>query len=233
MNLKKSLLQIIVVSVGIFLFSYYFLSLFFHNLNGDFLYYFKNLKLDTINKDLIVVEIDDLTYNKLWFPLDRSYYLQFLENLKTEKPAVIAFDILFLDKWKDSETDIKLANKFSELWNIVIWMDIKDDKQVVFPYDLFKKSVKNIWYFQPFVNPNTKKVYSIEPFRTLNSLWKNAYFESFSFVILRENYNFLFWQNDNKIGDTSNWEYNFLWKKIPFSLSEILWNRDVMETFIN
>jgi CHASE2 domain-containing sensor protein len=58
-------------------------------LNSEFLYYIKKSSIDYINKNLIVVEIDDLTYSKLGFPLERKDYVPFLNNISKTSPAVV------------------------------------------------------------------------------------------------------------------------------------------------
>lgn len=230
----KKIIQIGGVSLVIFLFSYYFLSLFFYELNTNFLYYIKNHEKDKINKDLVVVEIDDTTYNKLWFPLDRGDYVPFLDNLKDAQTAVIAFDILFLDAGKDAAKDVILAQKFKELGNVIIWFDIKDDVQAILPYHLFEKSVLSMGYFQPFINPNTQKVASIEPLRQLQYKGILQNFESFSFSILRAYFSYMYGSSLNTSDISLQWAYyESFWKKIPILQSELLWYRDVQEVTIN
>jgi flagellar basal body-associated protein FliL len=75
MKNKKGLFFIVLsVAILIYFFSYFILKLFFYNINGEFLYFFKKSLTQKVNPNIIVVEIDDLTYNKLGFPLDRKDY---------------------------------------------------------------------------------------------------------------------------------------------------------------
>ena len=231
---KKILLQILTASLLIFWFAYWFLSFFFYSLNQEFFYLLKWKNSDYINPNLVVVEVDDLSYNKLWFPIDRGDYVPFLDNLKKAWPAVIWFDILFLDKWKDVKKDELFIQKIKELWNIVLWFDIKNEKEAIMPYKPIFEWAMWVWFFQPFVNPNTQKVSSIEPFRWLLLNGKKSYFESFSFSLLRAYNNSLFSKNDKKINPwISDKNYNFLSKKIPVFISNIMWDRRAVEFVIN
>lgn len=223
-NFKILLLQVFWVSIIVFLFSYLFLRQFFYNINGEFLYFIKKSLTQKVNNSIIVVEIDDLTYNKLGFPIDRWDYVPFLNNLKSSAPAVIWFDILFLDKWKDEKKDIDLAQKFSELWNVIIWFDIRGYTQAVMPYELFYNSVKNIWYFKSTINSNTNKVYSLKPFLDLKYNWQTKRYDSFSFAILREYYNYIYWNNIKKANNYKENIYNFFDKKIPIRWWEMYIN---------
>lgn len=227
---KKILLQIILASVWIFSFAYFFASLFFYWANWEFFYYIKKTSKDLINKNIIVVEIDDLTYSKLWYPIQRSDYIPFLDNIKKSDPLVIWFDILFLDKWKDVKEDISFANKIKELWNIVLWFDIKNGNIAQMPYKPFYNWVLDVWYFQPFVDPITQKTFSVEPFKELVHDWKKSIFESFSFIIVKKYFELLYskdYKVDTKIED---WNYNFVGKKVPLVNYNISW--EVFKQFV-
>lgn len=240
---------VFLVAILISFLSYWFLRIFFFGINQELVQFIVNEENNKKNKQIIVVEIDELTYNKLWFPIDRWDYIPFLEHLSQANPAVIAFDVLFLDKWKDEEKDKKLANIFQKLWNIVIWSafqtHIKCDTREPFkngvkqcispesekyssaynilqnPYELFLKTVKNVWYFQPTIHPRTKKVYSITPFQEVQTKSWIIKYESFSFATLREYYNYMYSRNNTEI--TGNlWEkvYYFFDKKIPIKKND-------------
>ncbi len=230
----KKITQIFWVSIIIFLFSYSFLWLFFHELNSNFVYYIKDHNKDVINKNLVVVEIDDVSYSQLGFPIDREDYIPFLRNLQMAKPAVVAFDILFLDQGKDSEKDTILAQAFQEIWNVILGFDIRDDNFAVLPFDIFYNAAMGVGYVQPFVNPYTQKVASIEPFRSLLSEGKNIVFESFSFKILREYFNYIYTihSDENDIILSGN-HYTSFGKKVPLVFSHILGQREVSEFYIN
>lgn len=215
-NKYKLFWVVFLVSALIYFFSYFVLRLFFYNINGEFLYFLKQATTQSINPNIIVVEIDDMTYNQLWFPLDRGDYIPFLENLSQAKPAVIWFDILFLDRGKYEEKDQELAAKFQELWNVVIGFDIKNFVDAVMPYELFAQSAVSAGYFLPTIHKSTNKVYSLKPFSAL--YWKNQkdMFESFSFAVLREYYNYIYARQEQTItGTIGETSYDFFNKKIP------------------
>lgn len=217
MKTKKKLFIIVTwVSLLIYFFSYFVLRMFFYNINGEFLYFFKSTVTQPTNSNIVVVEIDDTTYNKLGFPLDRWDYIPFLQNLSNSKPAVIGFDILFLDKWKQSIKDMQLATQFKKSGNIVIWSDIKNKNEAILPYDLFRQSVAWIWYFLPTINVNTSKVYSLKPYNELLYNQALSSFESFSFAILREYYNYIYAKEEYSItGVLGQSLYTFFGKHIP------------------
>lgn len=230
---KKIFLQILLSSVSVFFFTYFFFWIFLQSQNAEFLYNFKNRNLDKISSNLVVVEIDDLTYSKLWFPIERSKYIPFLENLQSSNPLVVWFDILFLDKWNDANIDKNFADEIKKYWNIVLWFDIKNDKNAIMPYNIFKNWAISLWYFQPFVNQNTKMVSSIEPFRELFLDWKKSYFESFSFALLRAYFNKLYSKEEVLSSPNINKNtYNFFNKEIPIVDSSIS-GRSFKEFFIN
>ncbi|MDD5769831.1 MAG: adenylate/guanylate cyclase domain-containing protein [Candidatus Gracilibacteria bacterium] len=219
-------IQVIFVSLLLFVFSYRILgSFYFHNLNGEFLYFLKDrigINRANVNPNIVVVQIDDFTLNKLGFPLDRKDYITFLDSIKSASPAVIGFDVLFLDKGKDNLVDTKLANKFNELGNIILGSDIDIIEKIgsyilVKPYDLFFKSIKDTGYFTPIIDSQTNKVYSIKPYDKLFYKGKADYFESFSFSVLREYFNYIYGKTDKlSIKDTNKTKiYNFYEKKIP------------------
>ncbi len=222
MKIFKLISQVLAFSIFLFIFSYGFLRLFFANIDWEFIYFLKNFTHERISPDIVVVEIDDLTYNKLGYPLDRKDYLPFLDNLKKAWASVIWFDILFLDKSKNPLNDINLASKFKELWNVVIWFDIKNWKEAVLPYDMFSSSVKNIGYFKPVVDEDTSKVYTIKPVFDLMLNWKRVLYESFSMTILREYYNYIYSKNDYNLKQNQNvWEsYRFFEKTLPLVKKE-------------
>lgn len=217
----KTIIQIVWVSLSIFLFTYGFLHLFFANLNGEFLYVFKKSLSEKISKEIVVIEIDDKTYNNLWYPLDRTAYIPFLDHLQASWPAVIGFDILFLDKSQDSKKDLLLANKMKQLGNVVLWFDIKNGVQVIKPYQIFTQSILSTGYFKPTVSDETNKVHSIRPIQYLLEKWKKDVYESFSFSLLRAYYNYLYLKSETKItGKPNAAYYDFFDKKVPLKSGE-------------
>ncbi|MBW7954376.1 adenylate/guanylate cyclase domain-containing protein [Candidatus Gracilibacteria bacterium] len=227
---KLNFLIVFIVSILIYFFSYGILKQLFFNINGEFLYFFKNRTTSKVNPNIIVVEIDDKTYNKLGFPIGRGDYIPFLENIKKGSPAVIGFDILFLDKGKDEETDKKLANKFKELGNIIIGFDIKN-KDAILPYYLFNTGVAKTGYFLPTINEFTSKVYSIKPFYDLNYMGNIKRFDSFSLSILKYYYDFIYNLKGKEKISYSNGVYNFFNHKIPVNNGEFYINYTDVKKF--
>lgn len=219
-NIKNIFITFISICV-IYIVVYWFLKIAFININFEFFHYFKSILTERVNSNIIVVEIDDLTYNKLWFPIDRGDYIPFLDNIKDAQPAVIGFDILFLDKGKDPQKDLLLAEKFKELGNVLVWFDIKNNHDAIMPYDMFYKSVKNTGYFKPTINADTNKVYSLKPIQALFYNAEEKLFESFSFTVLREYYNYIYNKKDyNVVWDVNAGIYKFFGKNIPIKGGE-------------
>ncbi len=138
------------------------------------------------NPHIIIVELDNKTFDMIGsFPFPRSVYAQALENIEKFHPAVVAFDILFLDPSLPQEDAI-----FQKiLWlqdNIVLWSatDI-GEKEVQIPYF---KNIKNGFLF-PEVEKSNKTVYSFSPlFEDKN----NIIYEHFTLQILRSFYTLLY-----------------------------------------
>ncbi len=231
MNKKlKKTIYVLLITILIFFVSYIWLWKILYTFDKDFLYNIKVLTKDHVHKDIIVVEVDDITHNKLWFPFDRQAYVTFLNNLEKAKPAVIWFDIFFADKSQNTKSDIALWKKFTQMWNIVngIWIQ---KNTAMLPYTPFTKGV-DLWFFKPKIDPKALKVYSVEPFlKPKSESWK--YFESFSFAVLRKYYNILFWENNNTIDNSIiNHKYNFFteYRKTWVPLNE---NNEFVINFIN
>jgi CHASE2 domain-containing sensor protein len=70
-NAKKSIFLAISITFLIYITIYGFLKVAFININFEFSHYFKSVLTEKVNPNIIIVEIDDLTYNKLGFPIDR------------------------------------------------------------------------------------------------------------------------------------------------------------------
>ena len=71
-----------------------------------------------------MVELDDETFEAVGsFPLKREVYAQALKNISEFQPAVVAFDILFLDP-SNQESDEKLEAAFQTYPQVVIGASI-------------------------------------------------------------------------------------------------------------
>jgi len=161
----------------------------------------------TANPHIIIVEIDDKSFEEIWrFPFPRSVYSDFLTNIKKYKPAVVAFDILFLDP-SNPEEDKVFVKSISDSRNIVLWSALNNKWEVQTPFSSIKSWSYTTWYLPPNIESSNNTVYSFTPlFTDIN--WK-AY-EHFSIQILRSFYNYLYDDtNVSKLGSYKENTYNF------------------------
>jgi len=191
--------------------------------------------------DIIMVNIDDKTTNKLWlFPFSRDKYIDVIKNLNNKWAAVIWLDIIFWEKKSDIPYDLKIDNNlskvFKDAWNIVIWWDKVWKKLYIPPYYLFAKNVYAHWYFNPNISEKTWEVYSFYPSKKLHiknkkilhnwSIFQNNKkypVNHFSIEILKKFY----WAKD--IIKTNLWINIWKLKFVPFSK---LWNDEVLINFL-
>ncbi len=174
-----------------------------------------------INRDLIVVQIDDTTLSwrkdskwnitKQWlwrFPFDRKYYAKVIDNLKDAWVAVIAIDVIFWEK-SNEKSDSLLAESIKKSWNVVLWLWRDTAWFITEPYNKFWENIISMWYYSPNVDELTQKVYSIYPFYS-EFRWTNETFEHFSIATLRAYYSYMY--NDKSILDTEvlSTENNFI-----------------------
>lgn len=251
---QNKFIQLFGVSFIIFFMIYRFFWFMFSGLNGEFLYFLKwQLGIDKHidagfcpksgcpklgHPSIVIVKIDDRTLETLHYPLDRSDYIPFLKNLTKVWPAVIGFDILFIDKWKSISKDSELASAFKKAGNIIIGADLneqtKNGVQIIQPpYITFQNSVKEFWFFPPNIDKETGKVLSMYPFNKFFYKWKENYYESFAFAIMREYFNYsqklmnskfkkITFEDQNK--NTDNWIYNFFWNSISLTNNKLFLN---------
>lgn len=152
----------------------------------------------SINKDIVVIEIDDdtLTWRKninweielewLWrFPFDRKYYATVIDNLAEAWAYVIWIDIIFWEKSNDESDDI-LSESIKHAWNVVLWLWPNDSWIIQYPFDKFSKYVLASWYYLPNVDTRTWIVYSIKPFSKFRN--SDIDYDHFAVSILRAYY---------------------------------------------
>lgn len=199
--------SVIILSIFLFLVSYFWLSIFSYTIDKDLYYLIKEfVTKDKVTKNIVVIKIDDYTLNKTGFPMDRKYFLDTLKHIDEWKPAVVWIDVFFADKWPNPITDKLLANKFKESWNIVLGSAILDWKTLEKPYKLFSDSVKTVSYYPPIIDSKNDKVYSIRPFRTFNN-WEVL--ENFSFALLRNYYSYIYSKDFSFKSDLGEKNYDF------------------------
>lgn len=169
--------------------------------------YYKNT--DEPSKNIIIVQIDELTLSKLWrFPFDRKEYVPVISRLAEKWAAVIWMDIIFPEK-SNPESDIILTEAFKKAWNVVIWETMLTDKKVEPAYELLKQNVANTWIVEL---DSIETIYSMPIFSKIN----DDYYQHFSTAILDVYYNY------NKVSDKFKPRYNNKYyyisdsKKIPY-----------------
>ncbi len=199
-------LTALITSIGIFILIFFFFWKILVPLDSDMRYWIKNILYQkNISKDIVLVKIDKLSTNKLWWPFDRKDYIKVVENLKKDWAKVIAFDIMFHDNWKDELKDRKLAWVFEKSWNIILWWKIEKNWSFSWPIFLdkkssekninneskkfYKNSIEKIWNYNPNINLITKKVTNITPEKKLKN-WDRKKYIAFSIVEL-------FWEKVN------------------------------------
>ena len=85
-------------------------------------------KTHKANKDIVVVTIDDASYEYLTnkygeWPLPRNIYADLINYIETQNPASISFDLMFVSSMKKhAGADDKLANAMNSYDNILTGM---------------------------------------------------------------------------------------------------------------
>lgn len=211
-NIKNFFFSLL-LSVFVFFIYIIFTVLFFWQ-NRDITHYIANIFIkNTANKNIVLVEIDDKTLEKLWYPLSRKYFPKFIENLNNKKPAIIAIDILFANKSNNDLDDKKLAESFEKAWNIVLWYEMEwNVKKEIF----FSSNIKEEGFFTPYVWTNWK-VYWINFFKN----FLGSRYNSFSFAILKEYFSYIYWSENINESITKKY-YEFFNKKIPLDKWNLL-----------
>ena len=155
---------------------------------------------DTPISKIIMIDIDDESLESIWtFPFPRSTYIPALTNLQKLSPAVIAFDVLFLDPGQDSEDDRTFIKNIQEYENIVFWSAITSEREVEKPF--FKTTS---WYLPPRINSNNNTVYSFFP--SFIDAWGDKH-EHFTLEILRKYY--YHFSEDASLREIGKYESNF------------------------
>lgn len=231
---KSNIFALVGTIIWVFL-VYIFIWVYFYTANKDIALHLQRIFQSSINKDLVVVEIDDATLKEFWYPLDRKYFVQILQKLSLYDPAVIGIDILFAEKSINEETDTELLEIFKNLWKVVLWYEI--DKNIIKP-SYFQDKKISYWYFTPQIETNNN-VYSILPYKYI----QNVLYESFSFQVLRKYYNYKYGTHNEVIMAKKREDglfYNFFFKQIPLESNHsfnIVYQKNVREiqhySFIN
>lgn len=174
----------------LFLFgSQLFLGVLNKNLQNQYYALKYQVNQETVNPHIIVVELDDETFEAIGsFPFKREVYAQALKNISLYGPAVVAFDVLFLDP-SDQESDEKLEVAFQTYPQVVIGASINPAEKKLFA-PLF--TTPKFGFLSPNIFPGNNTVYSFSP------IFEDAggkKYEHFSLAILRSFYQ-SFYQKD-------------------------------------
>lgn len=188
-NIITIILTIIIFTV---VFSFNNIFYFINKAIQDEYYNIKNGILWWVaNKNIIIVEIDEKTLETIWrHPFDRKVYADVIDKLTLRESAVIAFDILFLDKTNDIDDSV-LANSLEKSWRVLLPVSKLKDKTIKKPLNIFLDKIDTIWFLTPIINKENKVVYSVEPEKTFD----NELFNYFWVSILRKYYSYFYWQN--------------------------------------
>lgn len=105
----------------------------------------------TPNKDIVIVAIDDATYEYILdnygeWPLPRDVYANIINYLELQNPRAIAFDLMFVKSLKSkNQADIELIQTFKKYNNLFTAMNFDNQPQELrLPPDLPQKLTVNI-----------------------------------------------------------------------------------------
>lgn len=217
-------------AIIIFLFVF-LLSIFFYWVNEKItnsLMWIKNIIDRKISDNIVVVTIDEKTFEKLGsFPFPRDYYKKFIENINIWKPYVIWFDIIFADKTKSNpEIDDIFSESIKQAWNIILWWAIipkKIENKIVAiiekPLDIFYDNALWFWYFQPEALTKTLTVLSFSPYKNISDKWFIiSDYSHFSIALLKAYYSKIYGKDFMDYYEKD--EHKFFirpWYAIPFA----------------
>ena len=94
-----------------------------------------NSKVKTPNKDIVIVAIDDGSYEYILdnygeWPLSRDVYAKMVDYIEAQKPQNIAFDLMFVKSMKSALAEDKaLVNVFKKYDNVYTAMNLDDQPQ--------------------------------------------------------------------------------------------------------
>ncbi len=146
---QNNLILSIVTSIIIFLLLWIFWAI-LSSQNTSFQYWFSSLRnhipvTREVSDNIIVVEIDNKTYNSLGFPMDRAQYAPVLNNLVDVWVSAIGIDIIFEDP-SNSSSDNTFAQAIATSQKTLLGFSSIDNKPWVI-YAPFKQGIVNTWFF--------------------------------------------------------------------------------------
>ncbi|MFH1202605.1 MAG: diguanylate cyclase [Candidatus Omnitrophota bacterium] len=124
--------------------------------------------------DIIVVKIDDESFNKLQkkWPLQRDIYSTLLDRLIPYDPRIVAIDTVFTGESEDKDKDIGLAEAIRKSGNIILSSFIGANKEHVIPLEAIRQDALGFGFIN---KPRDKDLY-VRNARTF------YYFEDKNFV---------------------------------------------------
>lgn len=204
------------------------------------IYLLDNTKVNKlINNDIVVINFDEKTLDKLWFPISRRDYKPIIENLNKWWAEIIAFDIIFANNNNlDVEWDDIFSKSIKDAWNVILWWAIISKTfsgQTIWvmekPLDKFLTWALGFWYYQPNVDIKSNVVTSFRPSAKIYDMDKDlSLYNHFSISILKAYYSKIYWKDYlNYENRDENFYYLRPDYKVPFLLSN---SDDVLINFV-
>lgn len=176
--------------------------------------------------NILLVGLDEKSLKEIWsFPISRTYYADIIKNLWAYRPAVIAFDFLFLDP-SSTKADSVFKESIESFDALVFGTAMSSWDIFIPPHTSLWVSDDNTGFLSPNVEQSNNTVYSFAPI-LWDALWNER--EHFTIKIIRQFYN-AFWQDDQYLweGKRENGGY-----QIHEDLSIPLSRKDSKEVLIN
>jgi len=195
---------------------------------------------EIISDDILVVAIDEETYDKLWFPIPRRDYVPAIENINNWWAEVIGFDIIFANNnTLDKQWDDIFAKSISDAWNVILWGAIipkeKDGKVywiIEEPLGKFYSWALWFWYYKPTIDPITDIALKFKPTSEIyNKDFIKSRYDHFTISLLKAYYWNIYKQNYFNYSNSDNNFYYLRPKSsgIPFYQS---WKEHVLINYI-
>ena len=222
--------KVLIISIIVFLIvilSSKFLYIFDKNIQ-KFYMDLKSTNYSKVSDDILVVEIDEKTLEKLWiFPFDRSHYANVIKNLTQENISVIWFDLFFSEKSND-ESDRIFSDSIKDSWKVIFGLPITSYWFPQKSYSLFDDYLLSSWYVRPNLDKATQSAFSFTPFSRFED-W-NIH-EHFSILLLKAYYSNIY-EKDYLSGKWTYESLNYSLTdniKIPFSEK---WSKDILINYL-
>lgn len=121
------------------------------------------------NKDIVIVTVDDPSYEYLLnrygdWPVPREVYASFIDYVEAEKPAVIAFDLMFVNSLRSKpDSDRKLVAAIAKYNNVFTAINFDDQpselrKPAILPEYLTAKLKVDSKNFEPNLFTNCRAI---------------------------------------------------------------------------